>query len=79
MALDFVVKLGNKGMMAVMLTLESLGDEAIKDVSQTLYAKLLGFGAVVLDHMILICKRDLMVSLMFDFWKAKSLVPLTHG
>ena len=39
MALDFVVKVGNKGMMAVvMLTLESLGDEAIKDVSQTLYA-----------------------------------------
>ena len=38
MALDFVVKLGNKGMLAVMLTLELLGDEAIKDVSQTLYA-----------------------------------------
>ena len=38
MVLDFVVKLGNKGMMAVMLTLESLGDEAIKDLSQMLYA-----------------------------------------
>ena len=32
------MKVGNKGMMAaVILTLESLGDEAIKDVSQTLY------------------------------------------
>ena len=30
MALDFVVKVGNEGMMAVMLTLESLGDEAMK-------------------------------------------------
>ena len=38
MALDFVVKVGNEGMMAVMVTLESLGDEAIKDLSQTLYA-----------------------------------------
>ena len=36
--LDFVVKEGNKGMMAAMLTLESLGDEAIKDLSQLLYA-----------------------------------------
>lgn len=33
----------------------------------------------VLLPLFLICKRDLMVSLMFDFWKAKSLVPLTHG
>ena len=38
MALDFVVKVGNEGMMAVMVTLESLGDETIKDLSQTLYA-----------------------------------------
>ena len=30
MALDFVVKVGNEGMMAVMLTLKSFGDEAIK-------------------------------------------------